>query len=124
MFLRKKAKVLEVKDKSIMLEILESQACQNCKLDCKINKRIVLDTDANFKKGQIVEIRFLEKKFLILAFFVFLLPSILFVLLLFLFRELETVSFLLGVIGVSIYFFVLTFFLKTNKEFNKIEILE
>ena len=122
MSLKRKARVSKVDKNNLEVEFLDTFHCKGCKLNCKVNEKITLTKNTEFKEGEIVELRFSEKKFLILIFITFLIPSLLFILTIFVFRDLKIISFLLAVLILLIYFLILAKFFKKSKIFDEIEI--
>ena len=114
------AKVLNKKESSVTLEIIRKKACGCCDgFFCQGNlHQVIVNTDFALEIGNLVEIGVDSKQSIILSFIIFLLPSFIFLSIVYFFRENKFLGILEGFIGLVVYFFLLKFFF-LKKMFNR-----
>ncbi|MCD6539990.1 MAG: SoxR reducing system RseC family protein [Candidatus Omnitrophica bacterium] len=113
--LKKKAKVVAKEGNKLVLSFEREGGCVGCRnFFCKVGQgKLTVKAKGDFKIGEEVELRIRSSSFFLLTILTFLVPSLLFILVLVFLKNLGVfLSFLLSISILFIYFFFLNYRLR------------
>jgi len=128
--IKETAEVIEILPKGIAIRFTKYGSCSSCAVSgicgTKDNSMYIeQDSSHTFRKGDIIEVEIDEKKTNFASVIVFFIPLVIFVLSLFLLRNInEAVNFLISLVIVLVYYFLVRLALKRKGSYFRIRILK